>query len=138
MRQAAATCLAEVAIPKAGFAGVKSEAEFMAVLEAGVAAQLIPKQLLPGFVDFYLNYKGASTVSACWGGKVHVQVAGQLSHWSVHSLDMPHVRGSTCFTKLACPLTEAPQRQGGLTKGGGCWLAVLACRSSSSGALLAC
>ena len=56
--KAAATCIAEVALPKAGFAGVKSEAEFMAVLEAGVAASLIPKPLLPGFVDFYSNYKG--------------------------------------------------------------------------------
>ena len=79
MRQAATTCLAEVAIPKAGFAGVKSEAEFMAVLEAGVAAQLIPKQLLPGFVDFYQNYKGASRQAACWGCAANVPSAWPLS-----------------------------------------------------------
>ena len=78
MRQAATTCLAEVAIPKAGFAGVKSEAEFMAVLEAGVAAQLIPKQLLPGFVDFYQNYKGASSLAAWWGSAGNVQAPGHF------------------------------------------------------------
>ena len=87
MRQAATTCLAEVAIPKAGFAGVKSEAEFMAVLEAGVAAQLIPKQLLPGFVDFYQNYKGASRRAACLGlcSKRAKRLAAFCARW-LHSL----------------------------------------------------
>lgn len=51
------TCVAEVAAPRKGFADVESEAEFLAVLEAGVAAGKIPKQLLPNFMDFYNNYK---------------------------------------------------------------------------------
>jgi len=78
-RQAAATCIAEVAPPKAGFAGVRSEAEFMAVLEAGVAAKLIPAPLLPGFVDFYGNYKsagpGGEAVGSGCGGR---HIGGQL------------------------------------------------------------
>ncbi len=79
-RQAAATCIAEVAPPKAGFAGVRSEAEFMAVLEAGVAAKLIPAPLLPGFVDFYGNYKsagpGGEAVGSGCGGR---RFGGQLT-----------------------------------------------------------
>jgi hypothetical protein len=31
----------------------------VAVLKAGVAAKKIPEQLLPGFLDFYNNYKSA-------------------------------------------------------------------------------
>ena len=50
-------CIAEVAPPRIGFAGVQTEAEFKAVLEAGVAAKKIPSQLLPAFLDFYSNYK---------------------------------------------------------------------------------
>lgn len=56
--QAIVTCIAEVAPPKlGGFADVQSEAEFVAVLKAGVAAKKIPEQLVPGFLDFYNNYK---------------------------------------------------------------------------------
>jgi hypothetical protein len=49
--------VAEVARPVKNFANVESEAEFFGVLEAGVAAKLIPKELVPGFKDFYNNYK---------------------------------------------------------------------------------
>ncbi len=56
--QATTTCIAEVAPPKlAGFADVESEEQFKAVLKAGVAAKKIPEQLVPGFLDFYNNYK---------------------------------------------------------------------------------
>lgn len=50
-------CIAEVAPPRIGFADVQSEAEFKAVLDAGVAAKKIPSQLVPAFLDFYNNYK---------------------------------------------------------------------------------
>jgi hypothetical protein len=52
-----------VAAPRIGFADVQSEAQFKAVLEAGVAAKKIPAPLLPAFLDFYNNYK--SEQSAC-------------------------------------------------------------------------
>ena len=56
--QTTTTCIAEVAPPKlAGFADVQSEEQFKAVLKAGVAAKKIPEQLVPGFLDFYNNYK---------------------------------------------------------------------------------
>ena len=50
-------CIAEVSAPKMSFASVQSEAEFTAVLEAGVAAKKIPAQLMPAFLDLYNNYK---------------------------------------------------------------------------------
>lgn len=56
--RATTTCIAEVAPPRlGGFADVESEAEFVAVLKAGVAAKKIPEPLLDGFLDFYNNYK---------------------------------------------------------------------------------
>ena len=56
-QQAVTTCIAEVAAPRMSFATVQSEAEFTAVLEAGVAAKKIPAQLMPAFLDLYNNYK---------------------------------------------------------------------------------
>ena len=56
-QQAVITAIAEVAAPKMSFATVQSEAEFTAVLEAGVAAKKIPAQLMPAFLDLYNNYK---------------------------------------------------------------------------------
>ena len=52
-------CIAEVSAPKMSFASVQSEAEFTAVLEAGVSAKKIPAQLMPAFLDLYNNYKSA-------------------------------------------------------------------------------
>nr|BBG28520.1 glycerol-3-phosphate-O-acyltransferase [Coccomyxa sp. Obi] len=80
--QATTTCIAEVAPPKlAGFADVQSEEQFKAVLKAGVAAKKIPEQLVPGFLDFYNNYKTAVVNSGVPGADERrvAQVMGAIA-----------------------------------------------------------
>ena len=49
--------VAEIQKPKASFATVQSQEDFLAILDAGVAAKQIPPQLMLAFKDFYNNYK---------------------------------------------------------------------------------
>ncbi|EIE18809.1 glycerol-3-phosphate O-acyltransferase [Coccomyxa subellipsoidea C-169] len=80
--RATTTCIAEVAPPRlGGFADVQSEAEFVAVLKAGVAAKKIPEPLLPGFLDFYNNYKTAVVNSGVPGADERrvAQVMGAIA-----------------------------------------------------------
>lgn len=92
--QATTTCIAEVAPPKlAGFADVQSEEQFKAVLKAGVAAKKIPEQLVPGFLDFYNNYKS-----------VHLHLSSNSNvPQDVHALQCP----MATYMLLTSPLKTA-------------------------------
>ena len=100
--RATTTCIAEVAPPKlGGFADVQSEEQFVAVLKAGVAAKKIPEQLLPGFLDFYNNYKSALLPL----GDISKNIAGYCVHVQQHSHGKC-TRASWCQCSVDCHAVE--------------------------------
>jgi hypothetical protein len=59
--------IAEMQRSKISFATIRSQEEFFAILDAGVAANKIPPQLMMAFKDFYNNYKGERSISLSSG-----------------------------------------------------------------------